>query len=149
MRMIHKVYLWLSTIIVIMGMILIWYVTYLYVFDANPPVKFNEEVMPVVEHTVERGWVVTINPSGCRYTNVPVLIYYSVVDWMEYNMPRQTFVGTALKDQCFSWDTTQKTYRIPWNIPPWRYFLRIKLEYRVNRLVTRYVNITSEWFNIK
>lgn len=130
-------------------MILIWYVTYLYVFDANPPVKFDQKIMPVIEHTVERWWFVTINPSWCRYTNVPAIIYYSVVDWMEYNMPRMTYVGSAWKDECFDWITTKKSYRIPLNIPVGRYHLHIKLEYRVNRLVTRYVNVESEEFDIK
>jgi hypothetical protein len=128
--------------------LLIWYVSYLYVWDANPPVIFNEEILPVKENTVLRGGYVTVNPSGCRYTNVPVTIYYSIVDGMEYNMPRWTYVGSAWKNECFDWKNTGKTYRIPTNIPNGIYHLHIKLEYKVNRLVTRYVNIETEEFEI-
>ena len=129
-------------------MTIICYVTYLYVFDANPPIKFDQEVLPVEESYVERWGYVTVNPSWCRYTDVPTFIYYSIVDWMEYNMPRMTYVGSAGKNECFDGKTTHKTYRIPENIPFWRYHLHIKLEYRVNRLITRYVNVETEEFNI-
>ncbi len=119
---------------------------YLYLFDAKPPIIFDDAELPVMQKQYKAWDVIQILPSWCRYTDAPVTIYYSIVDTMEYTMPKLEFVWSSKKNECFK--KVPKGFITPKILPPWKYYLQFKLEYKVNMVATRIVWVRSEDFYI-
>lgn len=112
---------------------------YLYMFHENPPAVLMSPI-PVDKAVYRRGEPVFGTVEYCRYTKVPVTVYISFVDSLVYTVPPH--VTTGMPIGCGT--IYSKLVDVPVSFPLGTYYLIGKNGYKVNFLVTRYV----EWYTV-
>ena len=135
-------YLSLSLIILLVAVIA--YGTYLVAFDANPPVVYNNLPFPVDKAQYRAGEEIIITADYCKFTNVPFHAHVAFVDGLIFSVPEVSVIGGQMG--CNTINTNVGA--IPANLPPGRYYLSVKNEYRVNFMATRTVEWTTVEFDV-
>lgn len=129
----------LLSVIIIMTLSLVAGI-YLYTFHENPPAEISNLPLPVDKAVYHVGDTIFGTIDYCNYTNAPVTMYVSFVDDLLFTIP--THISAGAPPGCSK--IYGKIVTIPLALPPGTYYLISKNEYKVNFLVTRYI----EWYSV-
>ena len=115
---------------------------YLYGFEDNPPVEFNNLPFPTDKGEYHPGESIILTLDYCRYTNAPYTRNVRFVDGLVFSVPEQRRGGASVG--CRVVDVISEI--IPTSLPPGTYYLSGKNIYHVNTFADRIVEWTSETF---
>ena len=133
----------LLALLVVTSTILIAF-TYLYVFDQNNPVEFNNLPFPTDKEKYRVGDTIILTLDFCRYSNASYTRNLRFVDSLVFSVPEQHRGGANIG--CKTIDIISEI--IPSSLPPGMYYLNGKNIYHVNFLADRVVEWTSQPFEV-
>lgn len=137
-----KVFYFLATLAVSLGIILILYLYYA-LFYPVPTIKINQNPSKILTKTVQPGGTVVYELNFCKYTDIKATISRAIVDHYVVLLPDTT---SEFNQGCRIADLSVQT---PLGMPPGPYHIVTTFKYQVNPLHEIDTTVSTENFVVK
>jgi hypothetical protein len=106
------------------------------------PLKFNQDLLPIVNKTVKQGESLQYVADYCKYVDLTAQVSKRFVNGLIYTTP------TTLTNQNTGCHTVTVFVPIPPELPPGNYYLSNIYQYKMNPLRTVTIIQNTEWFEV-
>lgn len=131
----------LQNITTVLWLALMAYIAYTLFYHIK---TMTVESMTVINSPVQAGETMLYKMKYCKYTDVPTIVYRTFYWPNGYIAPSPSIMSTTTP-WCKESVMPIQTYT---TMPPWLYYIRSNVEFKISAFRTEYINAESDMFEI-